>query len=309
MIQPARLLEKRFGEFFDIMPEIGAFYRNTLNPVYKVRLKFEGLKIIADYYHKEYGISMSIKKVKISNCTLPYMQYPDAVIVYDQLKSFISRKIFQLSHVGQTKGILIDVRNQENLTKHVIPIVIHKNKSWVDVLFLDKFFTDHMNKPEIESGSCYGLSTIYNLSDVNIWMHKDTIQYDMHSCTVLGLKMIKKLLKDDGLELKNLMQNSTPRTVRKQDGELLFFNEFKMPDCILAMAQTRQIEEKLAKELEYKQEILFNYNKPYLYDGHYPVRISEVQNVKITNGYLDVQGYKYVQRIINQCQSMLDKKL
>jgi hypothetical protein len=81
-----------------------------------------------------------------------------------------------------------------------------------------------------------------------------------------------------------------------------------MPDCILAMAQTKKIESKLAQELQYKQEILFNYNKPYLYDGHYPVKVAEVQNVKITNGYLDVQGYKYVQRIINECQGALSNE-
>ncbi len=308
MIQPARLLEKRFGEFFDIMPEIGAFYLNTLNPVYKVRLKFEGLKIISEYYNKEYGINISIKKIQIPNCSLHYMCYDDAVIVYSQLQNFIAKKIFQLSQEGQTRALLIDVRNKEGLTKHVIPIILHKNATGVDVFFLDKFFTDRRGIADIHSGSCYGLDTVYQLSNVVAWMHKDTIQYDMHSCTVLGLKMVKKLLKNDGQELKKLMKSSIPRTVKKDDGSLLFYNEFQMPDCILAMAQTKKIESQLAQELQYKQEILFNYNKPYLYDGHYPVKIAEVQNVKITNGYLDVQGYKYVQRIINECQGALSNE-
>lgn len=292
----AKDVEITFGDYFDVMPEIGVFDPETMKPIFKTRLNKRGIDAICYYHSIRHDIKIHHISFNIHESSRSYISFYDGKLMFDTISSEIYDLISRIP-VGKFEGLVVSVLNGSNKIMHAVTMILgYKRCIFFDQVFKDSTYRNNIGNNSY-STSLYGAKTLKMNYNVNCFFHTQSIQYDMHSCSVLAMEIMVKCLANNAKLMNKILSNKTPHIfVENQKIHCLW--QFYLPDELMQMSQNVN-DVFRSKSVVYSdiKKRFFSDLKPSLYDKMSSIPYTNVKEV-YTNAYLEKCGMQYAELLL-----------
>jgi hypothetical protein len=299
------------GRYFDVVPDGNIFTQNAM-PIFSVRLKAEGINIIADYYSKKYAIDIktAIYNFNSENFTM----YPnDASSVY-QHETIKKHFDFHSLKINGARGLIITLVNKDARLMHAIPIIYGFNEFGKKfVVIMDPYFEYEDGSIEAHTSSLIAAKFFYqNFNNIDIYCHNEKLIADHHSCAIVACDLLKNCLVKDAKILKTMLSNKI-KTISIHSNCIFNINKFELNSEILkfsqlsnsykSMSSSENVSRSRISFFDYinRNKILVNYYKePEPYDPSKMLLPSDLNGFvkKEINAKLLKKGHQYAKLIM-----------
>jgi hypothetical protein len=225
-------------DYFDIVPDGNLFLQSGM-PVFAVRMRHNGTKIILQYYGKKHNINIQTFCF-VSNEENFSIYYTHAKMLYEN-KSVDVLKYFNFNDLKQNEfaGIIFNIVNSSHRLMHSIPIVYGKNDQNKNVIILLDPYFESNGKPDYYSSTIIGAKYFYdNMPNIEIYCHNQHIQADHHSCGIFACNVLKNMLVDNAKITKDIIGNKIhEKVIINQNDDCIGFNKINLHQEILKFSQ------------------------------------------------------------------------
>lgn len=307
------------NNYFDVLPAMQIYSLNLI-PIFSVRLKSLGIMELINYYRSKYHINIILYPYKI-NTEDVMMCKTHAHKLFSQSTNFIEYLDFDTIKNGGFCGMIISITNKNGLLVHAIPIIIGKKHDGTKVsILLDAYSVYSNGTPDIDSGALICAKYIKeNFSNqIEIYVQKDPIQADFHSCGVIALDIVKNFLVRSRKITRDTISSGNKCIITYPDGKEIEVINFEMQPEIKKFAQSYKLIDGISKTTHItkqnivfhdyidknKMDVLYYKNVHYGYSPHeaiLPIDEDELTR-KTINAKILKKGHEYAKIIIQRLQ-------
>ncbi len=258
-------------DYFDVIPDEKLLTLN-LFPIYNVRFRTLGLKILAEFYKEKYQIDIKVEGIMIEK-EIYSLSSKNIEGLLENGDNFFNSFNFNDMKENSSKGVIVNFVNKDKKLSHTSSFILNISEKKVKSIIILDYLFYFLGKIEQE---CLSIKFANYFSskfeNVKIYCHDFKFIQDQNSCSIFGIEIIRKILTDK--KIIDFILNKK----NNKNSEISNLNIFQIPEELYCLSQsTSQLNEENKNTL-FLKKMLFKK----IYNEYNPSNLKDFNTFNFT---------------------------